>query len=564
MARMVPDAPVPDTPSDAEIKFFRRLREQLSDDFVVYHSVTYWIATGRDSASRGEVDFVVLHPDCGMLVVEVKGGGVTWDSARNRWLSEGRDGTHTITDPFKQAQRGVRALKRLLSRVSSVRSHAVSITWAVALPDCRADQAGLAESPLSRRLIDVGDLRELGKRVGTIFRQTGSQNERIPKRVLRAIEQHVLARYYELVPTLSSQVEWERQSLDRLTEPQSLCLDFLELNRRCLVRGPAGTGKTVIAIEYARRLAASGQRVVLACYNRPLACFLHAAVEADVCRESILVGTFHEICERLAREAGLGWNVPQGREESQRFWDEDAALLLTEALEKLPDRRFDHLVVDEGQDMNPDWWEALCGLLQDRDTGGLVIFCDPRQNIYRRKQVYPVEKPVFPLRMNCRNTRAIADFFCRVIGEPERLSVLASAGEAPVVRRFRNPQQQVRWIERDVRRLLEQEGIRPDQIAILGPHRFENSSLADRKEIAGLPLVGRDTDESGDRIRYSTLHRFKGLEADIVLLCDIDGDPRTCGPEHLYVAASRARSRLFVYAAEGVQLPGQDEAGRSP
>jgi len=552
---MVPDVPVPDTPSRAEVKLYLRLRQKLGDDFVVYHSVRYSLGSGRGEPEQGEADFVVLHPEHGLLVIEVKGGLVTWDAHKDHWFSEGRDGRHEIRNPFEQAQRCVRAIQRLVEATRL--GQEILVTWAVALPDCRIDQARLRESPYAPRLIDVYDLDDPTPRLLQIYQRFGAAAAKLTSRTQRTIEQHVLARHYRLAPTLSTRIEWERQSLALLTEPQNLCLDFLTLNHRCLVQGPAGTGKTVVAIEHARRLAAAGQRVGLVCYNRLLARFLQASVQADVCGDAIVAGTFHELCERFARAASLEWNVPQADELRQRFWKEEAPLLLVEALDHLPDSRLDHLVVDEGQDFDPDWWEALCGTLRDSRGGGLVIFCDPRQNIYQRKQSYPLTTPVFPLRLNCRNTRAIAEYCCDLVGEVERVSTLAGHGERPVLRHYANDDEQRQRIERDLHRLLDEEGLQPHQIVILGTRQLPRSSLANVATLADRPLVVmKEGAAEPDQIRYATLHSFKGLDADVVLLCDVDGNEHTCTPAHLYVAASRARHRLLVYAKRGVTLPG--------
>ncbi|MCZ7650329.1 MAG: ATP-binding domain-containing protein [Thermoanaerobaculia bacterium] len=51
----------------------------------------------------------------------------------------------------------------------------------------------------------------------------------------------------------------------------------------------------------------------------------------------------------------------------------------------------------------------------------------------------------------------------------------------------------------------------------------------------------------------ASLARFKGLEADAVVLCEIRPASQACTPRHLYVGASRARHLLVEvrYAEEG-------------
>ena len=48
-----------------------------------------------------------------------------------------------------------------------------------------------------------------------------------------------------------------------------------------------------------------------------------------------------------------------------------------------------------------------------------------------------------------------------------------------------------------------------------------------------------------------------GLEADVVLLLDVDGSEWAMKPRNLYVAASRARLRQYVFARNGVEVAGR-------
>ena len=90
--------------------------------------------------------------------------------------------------------------------------------------------------------------------------------------------------------------------------------------------------------------------------------------------------------------------------------------------------------------------------------------------------------------------------------------------------------------------------------------RLEKSCLAGKAELAGFPVAAIGDDGAAPvagAIRYATPHRFKGLEADVVLLLDVDGSEWAMKPRNLYVAASRARLRLHVFARNGVELPGR-------
>lgn len=226
-------------------------------------------------------------------------------------------------------------------------------------------------------------------------------------------------------------------------------------------------------------------------------------------------------------------------------------MILADALAKCPER-FDVLIVDETQDIHESWWVVIRELLK-LPTSPTVLFHDPEQNIYGRSGALPVTSPIFPLRLNCRNAQPIGEYAARLAGVECRTPSFVGGGEAPQFVTYDSADDEYEKVARRIDSLLKA-GIHPDQIVLLGTHRIENSFLGAPREIAGLEIQLLSEDLSQlptGTLRYSTLHRFKGLEADVVLLCDVDGHPQTCSRRHVYVAASRARHRLYVFCAPG-------------
>ena len=176
-----------------------------------------------------------------------------------------------------------------------------------------------------------------------------------------------------------------------------------------MILGVAGSGKTLIAAEKARRLAAEGFDVLLTCFNRPLAEFLAGTIGQ---KERVTVSTFHRLAERLGQEAGLIGAKPA---HDAAYFD-GLADILDRVLRDGGGPRFDAIVVDEGQDLDSVWWLPLLDLLRDRERGIVYVFGDANQDLYHAREpdelgvVMPERTDPFYLHENRRSTRAIHAF----------------------------------------------------------------------------------------------------------------------------------------------------------
>ena len=572
MPTLIPALPLPPLPiasASGEAKGLLAL-QALPDDYRIYHRKTWYSFDG--GVREGEADLLLLHPELGMLVLEVKGGRVAFDGRTGTWTSTDRGGAvHEIKDPFLQAQRNVKALaaKTAELRVEGQAMPEFVHGHAVVFPDCDFPAGVEAVSAPRTLVLDAGDLAgDVEARVEALFRAWGEGRaaEKLTKKWVKRLGQHVLAPHFSLTLTLGSALGWEEKALALLHEEQDVCLDFLDLNPRALVRGGAGTGKTVVAVERARRLAAAGKGVLLLCFNRPLAHHLRSACGSwEGLAGRVWAGSYHELAKELCERAGVAWSEPPDdlSDATRDFWNETSGLLLLEAAAKLGEE-WDALVVDEAQDFPTPWWGVLAELMREGAAAPAALFADPDQDLWERGSAFPSGLPVFPLRTNCRNTTAIAEFLGTLVEKPEgarpRVSPWAVRGEEPKVVRWKDAAEERAKAGELVAQLLLKENVALDRVAIVGMRRLVKSCLAGKQELAGFPVaaIGDDgTAGSPGALRYATPHRFKGLEADVVLLLDVDGSEWAMKPRNLYVAASRARLRLHVFARNGVELPGR-------
>ena len=326
---------------------------------------------------------------------------------------------------------------------------------------------------------------------------------------------------------------------DALTEHQAVILDAIQLLNRVEIRGGAGSGKTFLAMEQARRLSAKGQRVALVCYSHGLASYLERITANWPRRQQpAYVGEFHDL--------GKLWGAAEGPDESVRndetvqFWEHDLPLQMTELAAQLePGHRFDSIVVDEAQDFADAWWDPLLAALKDDETGGLYVFTDEGQRVFNRHGSPPV--PLVPLILdhNLRNTRQIANAFQPLVDHPMRFL----GGEGPAVKFVACAREDAMNAGDDEVELLLEEGWRPEDVALLttGTRHPEQKE----RQAAGSAAYW-DSFWDADQVFYGHVLGFKGLERRAVVLVVNEESAFERSRERLYVGLSRARDQLVV------------------
>ena len=531
-ATTLPTEPKFTTESEREV--WERLVRQLGPGDVVLANVRL-----TDERKDHELDLVLLMPDYGVVVVEVKGGSVWVDA--DGWHQSRGAGTRQI-DPVDQARSNLYALRRYVesdprwkqSSRSRIRwGHTVVVPFSeihddFAMPDCprwaihgRDDQDRLGE-----RIRDVAGRQEGGQR-----RPTDDDVELIVE-ILRG-------RHLPGLDPDSVAEDREREA-DRLTAEQATLLKVTRLLHRIEVRGGAGSGKTVLALTQAKELTRGSaerrsQRVALVCYSIGLAEYFKRQIAAAPRKHRpAFVGTFHEL--------GQLWGGPEGSRENPAFWEEELPTQMAELAAALPDgQRFDSLIVDEGQDFADLWWTPLMRSLRDEETGGLYVYSDENQRIFSRFGQPPV--PLVPLVLdhNLRNTKQIAAAFGPLA--PMRMTPLGGDGVAVRFVPAKTPEEAVDTADEQALKLLD-DGWLPQHIAVI----TTGSRHPQQVRLAG------DTDQrdywrsfwEDDDVFYGHVLGCKGLERRAVVLCVNQDKVTDRSRERLYVGMSRATDLLVV------------------
>ncbi|WP_420176788.1 NERD domain-containing protein [Luteococcus sp. OSA5] len=525
----------------------QRLVRQLDDDCLVIANLRV-----SDQSKDHEADLLVLMPQSGIVVVEVKGSHV-WHDGRN-WRIQ-RDGDQQVIHPVSQARDACYALRHYVEsdpRWGSRRrlrwSHHVVLARTAldddfATPDCPRWQVSGAK-----------ELDELGERVWqTTWRHR--TDAVVPSRDdIDLVEEILLGRGLPQLDVGALAEDREDQAR-RLTLEQAQLLHATRLLKRVEIRGGAGSGKTQLALQQAKDLASGKltgerQRVAVLCYSYGLASLLRR----DLCRGSrarqpAFVGTFEEL--------GRQWGLQMAGRDDSHFWEHELpAQMARRAGDLTADERFDAIVVDEAQDFADQWWAPVLAALRDEQDGGLYVYADERQRVFPRFGRPPV--PLVPLVLdhNLRNTRQIAETFAP-LAPPMELR----GGSGPKVSFVPSTAEEAVDAADEQVDLLFDEGWHESDIALLTMGR-RHPVQVERQEMLGYDGYWEEF-WAGEDVFYSHVLGFKGLERRAVVLCVNTVADRERVSEMLYVGLSRATDRLVVVGdPQQLRAMGGDEVAR--
>ena len=558
MATLIPELSeeqLDELPSQAEAKVYRALRTGLSQEYVVLFQVAWILRREEEQAKDGETDFLVCHPDQGYLCVEVKGGGVGFDAATGEWFSVDRhQNKHSIKNPISQ---GLKAKYSIRSKLNEhprwrdlglgnvLRGHTVFFpdigdSGALSRPDMPAALIGTARTLQDPKSWIEGAFAYWGNDAGSF--------SAIGRRGIDVVRE-VFAKSFVVKPMVASRLADQETRRLLLTKDQMRVLDFLYSRRRVAVSGGAGTGKTVLALEKAQRLASEGFSTLLTCYNRQLADYL-----ANVCAgtKNLEVLSFHQLCHRQVERA----NHISGRDlvaeakvtyPGKDLFDVQLPNAFAYSLEIIPDR-YDAIVCDEGQDFREEFWVPLELLLSDFDRAPFYVFYDDNQNIYARAGTFPIRDEPFTLTTNCRNTVPIhLAAYKHYKGVP--VSPPKVDGDDIQFEMSPGRDAQAAKINARIVDLVARQGVSAGDISVLIADAQRKADYYSVLRRLPLPKPATWLEEgirTDNTVLIDTVQRFKGLESSIVILWGLDTIDWDRNEELLYVGMSRAKSLLVV------------------
>jgi hypothetical protein len=556
---MLPSLVSSEIKSNAEKKIFNWFRDSPeTDSWIVLHSLG--ISSHR-SLIYGEVDFLVLAPKLGIFALEVKGGRVKRENGIWYFTDKYDNTTSKTRGPFEQASDGIFSIMEVLKNKFGKDSKTGHLLFGsgVMFPDIVFDIESIENNRW--QIFDKNDNSNIVKYITKISKNCINNfkekynifsDDKLPDyKDVKQIADYLRGDFDKPVSFQVLITDTEREQ-KKLTDEQFGCLDALEDNPRCLIQGPAGTGKTILAIEDTFRSISKYEKIVFLCYNKLLGSYLKENFMLfDETARPFYVGTFHGFLLKIITDAGI--TTDKSRYDDNEYWKEDVPIIVLDALMR-NFVRIDKIIIDEAQDLltdnNLDIFDNV--LKNGFDRGKWSLFGDfSNQSLYidgsYDSMVEMVNKKTsfinYKLMLNCRNTVPIGKEIQNITGFLNKNYLNGSTFGPPVnYYTWKNAGEQEAKIDSLLDKLLNKEKISPVSITILSPFRFEDSVVTNINV-----KIKEYGSKSKGYISFCTIYSFKGLENSIILLIDIDSYDNS---RLLYVGLSRAKTMLHVFESE--------------
>ena len=526
---MIPDTPRECDEKSHEVEMFREL-EKLSDDYYVFHS--FEIVSIKDNVIReSETDFVIFHPKKGIICLEAKAGQVEYINGYWQYAS-GKKMKHN--GPYIQAKRNKWNISEYMKdngmEYEDAHCKKIHAVWFPDVPESKfvgQRLPGEGDIKITLTSDSFGHIEECIDKLYSYDGQDHATTQLSEKDVDRILNR-VLAPAFHLISLAEVEKEHTKHVFKRMLREQVTLLNYLDEQNNAIINGLAGTGKTVMAVEKARRHSEKGEKVLFLCYNT----FLKEYLKRNYSYPNVSYYTIDGLACKLCGTEPADYLLLQHKLEEMYCND------------TFP---YQHVIIDEGQDFGKDELEEerLVDLLKsnaidnESRNGTFYLFYDKNQMVQSRAvpQYIMDADCKLTLYRNCRNTQNIALTSLRLLGSSKDPKLIHGAipGDNPTMC-FASDAKETKKNVDHIIKMLVNDGY--SDIVILTCKTEDTSLLSDYCNNSVYKY------EKGKCI-FTTCRKFKGLEADAIIVIDIDKSTFDGkGEQLMYVGSSRARYKL--------------------
>ena len=529
MAIMIPNNTRMFSIGSLEDVMFKSL-QKLPDEYYVFHSFKI-LSNHENTLNESETDFVIFNRNKGILCLEAKNGSVYYKNGNWYYGS----GLKMKSDgPFNQASGNKWKLKSYIEEKTLYTNDIMSkckllhAVWFPAINKYSFNSLNLPPEADKSIILTKEDLDNPTKKIDEIFNiELANQvKTSLTEKDEKWIIDNILCPTFNIVPSMTLLYDLKKESFNQLFEEQKNILNYLEDQRSAVINGVAGAGKTMLAVEKARRHGTQGQKVLFLCYNNNLKEYLNATFNYENVSFYTIDGFACKICKTMEADYSLLKSKLEDLFYNNLF-------------------EYDHIVIDEGQDFGQEniEEEQIIDLLEfivlnkGNDYGTFYLFYDKLQFVQGKTiPKYIAEADCkFTLYKNCRNTENIAKTSMVPLKTKPKIFEGCIKGDSPRIY-FSNEKEIIDKLNNIINSYLSK-GLK--DIVILTSKSETQSVLKDEIE-------NNIYSYNNKNIKFYSCRKFKGLEADVIILIDVDRDTFIVEKNIFYVGSSRARLFLDI------------------
>jgi hypothetical protein len=519
MAKMIPteleDHIVNDVFRKAEITFYNECKS-LPDNWYVLYGVIWVRNDDRRVSTEGEADFVIIGPEIGLVVIEVKGGGISREG--DYWYTTDRNNIkHPIKNPILQAITCKHNFVSYLKSNEFFSRRFFKATHMVCYPNVSVnDITEYIDSPKELQ-IAYEDLNNLKQKIEIAVNYSNQKN------ISALTEEECYKMANLLKPIQNMPGKWsiiakmQTNIIEKLTEEQINVLELLDSNRIIGITGPAGSGKTITAIKWAQIQLRKGNSVIVILPTKLLKQYYNTMLFG----QNITIIDFNDI-EHYLFKTKANWDL---------------------------------IIIDESQNLSIDNWDIVEKTLNCSKKTSLLLLYDSNQRLRKKDSFYlPNHITELYLKKIIRNTKQIAQYSKNFFSDP-RKEIYISGPDGLEVQKIRiNSDNEIPYaVSKFIINLINNEGFDFSDIVVLFA-KSGGTIIKKGKLFNGISF-------RSIQINYSLINKipiincgsvksFIGMESSVVILIELDKLTDFDIVEACYTGISRARNLLAIVAQE--------------